>query len=140
LKGRLKMIIDDSGTHKPNTSAETNAFNQLNTLLGAANIKRQHMGNLQHNKMVVVDGPKIQAAVVGSTNHSWRGFYVQNNNAIILKGKNAVKLCMRAFDDYFAHDNVKGFSGTQSAIWNDLKLPGIDVKINFSPRSINNAV
>jgi phosphatidylserine/phosphatidylglycerophosphate/cardiolipin synthase-like enzyme len=83
------------------------------------------MGNLQHNKMIVVDGAKARAAVVGSTNHSWRGFYVQNNNAIILKGKNAVKLCMKAFDDYWANDNVKGFSGSASAVWNDLKL-GID--------------
>src|SRR6266404_831378 len=140
LKGRLKMIIDDSGTHKPKTSAETQAFDQLNTLLGAANIKRQHMGNLQHNKMVVVDGPKAQAAVVGSTNHSWRGFYVQNNNAIILRGKSPVKICIQAFDDYQAHDDVAGFSKTTSANWNDLGLGGIDVRIDFSPRSAKNAV
>jgi phosphatidylserine/phosphatidylglycerophosphate/cardiolipin synthase-like enzyme len=140
LKARVKMIIDDSGDHGPKTSAETSAFNQLKELIGADNIKRQHMGNLQHNKMIVVDGPTLQAAVVGSTNHSWRGFFVQNNNAIILKGKDAVKLCMQAFDDYFAHDDVKGFSGTTSAIWNDLKLKGIDAQINFSPRSKKNAV
>ena len=140
LKGRLKVIIDDSGDHRPKTSAETSAFNQLSRLIGAENIKRQHMGNLQHNKMVLVDGPKAQAAVVGSTNHSWRGFYVQNNNAIILKGKDAVKLCMKAFEDYWANDDVKGFSGTTSASWNDLKLSGIDAEINFSPRSKKNAV
>jgi phosphatidylserine/phosphatidylglycerophosphate/cardiolipin synthase-like enzyme len=140
LKGRLKVIIDDSGDHKPKTSAETSAFNQLTNLIGADNIKRQHMGNLQHNKMIVVDGPKSHAAIVGSTNHSWRGFYVQNNNAIILRGKNAVKLCLKAFDDYWANDNVKGFSESTSAVWNDLKLSGIDAQINFSPRSKKNAV
>jgi phosphatidylserine/phosphatidylglycerophosphate/cardiolipin synthase-like enzyme len=140
LKGRLKVIIDDSGDHGPETSAETSAFNQLTKLIGAENIKRQHMGNLQHNKMIVVDGPKAQAAIVGSTNHSWRGFYVQNNNAIILKGDDPVKLCMKAFEDYWANDNVKGFSGSTSANWNDLKLKGIDAQINFSPRSKNNAV
>jgi phosphatidylserine/phosphatidylglycerophosphate/cardiolipin synthase-like enzyme len=140
VNGRLRVIIDDSGDHKPKTSAETSAFNQLIKLIGADNVKRQHMGNLQHNKMVVVSSPKTQAAVVGSTNHSWRGFYVQNNNAIILKGEDAVKLCMTAFDNYFAHDDVAGFSATESATWNDLKLPGIDAQINFSPRSKENAV
>jgi phosphatidylserine/phosphatidylglycerophosphate/cardiolipin synthase-like enzyme len=35
---------------------------------------------------------------------------------------------------------VKGFSGTTSAVWNDLKLKGIDAQINFSPRSKKNAV
>ncbi|HYW73255.1 MAG TPA: phospholipase D-like domain-containing protein [Pyrinomonadaceae bacterium] len=140
LKGRVKVIIDDSGDHGAKTSAETSAFNQLSALIGAENIKRQHMGNLQHNKMVVVQGPKTNAAVVGSTNHSWRGFFVQNNNAIVLNGKDAVKLCMQAFDNYFAHDDVAGFSGTDSAVWNDLKLKGIDAQINFSPRSDKNAV
>jgi hypothetical protein len=140
LKGRLRMIIDDSGTHGAKTSAETQAFNQLKTLLGPANVKRQHMGSLQHNKMIVVDGPKAQVAVVGSTNHSWRGFYVQNNNAIVLKGKNAIKICMQAFDDYQAHDDVAGFGKSTSANWNDLGLAGIDARINFSPRSAKNLV
>jgi len=140
LKGRLKVIIDDSGEHKPPTSAETNAFNQLGKLLGAANVKRQHMGSLQHNKMVVVDGPKASGAVVGSTNHSWRGFFVQNNNAIILKGKAAVKLCGQAFDNYWANSDVAGFSQTSSADWTDLGLTGIDARIDFSPRSAKNVV
>ena len=43
---------------------------------GSQNVKRQHMGGLQHNKFIVVDGPKGQFAVCGSTNFSWRGFYV----------------------------------------------------------------
>jgi phosphatidylserine/phosphatidylglycerophosphate/cardiolipin synthase-like enzyme len=140
LKTRIKVIIDDSGDHGKTTSAETKAFNQLTGLLGAANIKRQHMGNLQHNKMVVADGPKVQAAVVGSTNHSWRGFYVQNNNAIILRGPNPVKICTQAFEDYWANDGALGFSKTASATWNDLNLTGIDAQIGFSPRSAKNAV
>jgi len=140
LKGRLRVIIDDSGEHKPRTSAETNAANQLGKLLGAANVKRQHMGSLQHNKMVVVQGPSAQAAVVGSTNHSWRGFYVQNNNAIILQGKNAVKTCMKAFGDYWANSDVAGFIKTTSANWNDLALADINAQVNFSPRSAKNAV
>ena len=70
--------------------------------------------------------------VVGSTNHSWRGFYVQNNNAIILKGKNAVKLCMKAFDDYWANDNVKGFSGSASAVGTTLNCQASTRRLIFA--------
>jgi hypothetical protein len=140
LKGRLKMIIDDSGDHKPSSSAESNAFDQLRALLTDANIKRQHMGKLQHNKIVVVDGPNTRAAVVGSTNHSWRGFYVQNNNAIVLRGKKPVKICMEAFDNYFAHDAADSFNQTISATRQSLGLPGINADIYFSPHSTQNAV
>jgi phosphatidylserine/phosphatidylglycerophosphate/cardiolipin synthase-like enzyme len=134
------MIIDDSGDHKPSSSAESNAFDQLRALLTDANIKRQHMGKLQHNKIVVVDGPNTRAAVVGSTNHSWRGFYVQNNNAIVLRGKKPVKICMEAFDNYFAHDAADSFNQTISATQQSLGLSGINADIYFSPHSPQNAV
>jgi len=140
LGGRLKIIIDDDGAHGEPGSGETKAAGRLATSAGAANVKRQHLGKLQHNKTVVVDGPKVQAAVCGSTNHSWRGFFVQNNNAIILRGKSPVKLFLSAFEDYWANDDVAGFGKTGSAKWNDVGLTGIDAQIGFSPRSKQNAV
>lgn len=140
LKKRLKIIIDDDGAHGKPTSAETAAEKRLKKSAGAANVKRQHMGKLQHNKTVVVGGPKVQAAVCGSTNHSWRGFFVQNNNAIILRGKEVVKLFQTAFEDYWENDDVAGFGKSGSANWNKLKLDGIDAEIGFSPRSKKNAV
>ncbi len=140
LNGRLKMIIDDSGDHKPDSSAESKAFGELRDLLTDANIKRQHMGKLQHNKMIVIAGPNTKAAVVGSTNHSWRGFYVQNNNAIVLFGNKPVNICMEAFDNYFASDDVNGFSQTLSATRQKLGLLGISADIYFSPHSPQNAV
>ncbi len=72
LGKRLRIIIDDDGAHGKPTSAETRAAKRLATSAGAENVKRQHLGKLQHNKTVVVNGPKVQAAVCGSTNHSWR--------------------------------------------------------------------
>src|SRR6185295_15729530 len=108
---------------------------------GADRVKRQHLGKLQHNKIIVVDGPKVQTAVCGSTNHSWRGFFVQNNNAIILQGKSAVKIFNDAFQAYWdAENEVAKFSGTRSAVWNNLGLKKIDAQIGFSPRSKKNAV
>ncbi|HTD89848.1 MAG TPA: phospholipase D-like domain-containing protein, partial [Burkholderiales bacterium] len=140
LGKRLKIIIDNEGPHGAAGSAETKAATRLAASAGAGNVKRQHMGNLQHNKIVVVDGPKVQTAVCGSTNQSWRGYYVQNNNAIVLSGKAAVKVFVTAFNNYWAHDNVAGFNVTASAKWNSLGLKGINAKIGFSPLSKNNSV
>ena len=141
LGSRLKIIIDDDGKHGLPQSGETKAATRLAVSAGAANVKRQHLGKLQHNKTIVVDGPTVQAAVCGSTNYSWRGFFVQNNNAIILRGKSVVKTFLAGFEDYWANENsVSGFGKTGSAKWNDLGLTGIDAQIGFSPRAEKNAV
>ena len=138
LGSRLKIIIDDDGAHGKPTSGETVSARRL--AAAGVQVKRQHMGKLQHNKFIVVDGPTVQVAVAGSTNHSWRGFFVQNNNAMILRGPKVAKIFMDAFDQYSAHDDVAGFAKTGSAVWNDLQLAGIDGQIGFSPRSKKNAV
>src|SRR6266850_5329647 len=120
LGNRLKIVIDDSGDHGTPESAETQAEARLRASAGDDHVRRQHMGNLQHNKTIVVDGPKVQAVVCGSTNFSWRGFFVQSNNALVLRGTNAVKLFLAAFDDYWTHGDVAGFGKTASA-----KLAGL---------------
>ncbi len=102
---RLKVIIDDSDAHGEPHSAETQAEEILSASAGTNNVKRQHMSNLQHNKTIVVDGPKVQAVVCGSTNFTWRGFFVQSNNAVVLRGKTAVKPFLAAFDDYWQNDD-----------------------------------
>jgi phosphatidylserine/phosphatidylglycerophosphate/cardiolipin synthase-like enzyme len=140
LGDRLKIIIDDSAAHGNPESAETQAEERLKASAGDDNVKRHHMSNLQHNKTIVVDGPKVQVAVGGSTNFTWRGFFVQSNNAVILRGKNAVKLFLAAFEDYWQNDDMKGFGQTASARWTDLKLSGIDAQVAFSPHSSQNAL
>jgi phosphatidylserine/phosphatidylglycerophosphate/cardiolipin synthase-like enzyme len=134
LKGlgkRLKVIIDDSGSHGEPGSAENQAADELEKMAEA--MKRQHMGGLQHNKTIVVDGPKVQAAVFGSTNFSWRGLYVQSNNAIVVRGAQAVKLGSAAFDAYWDHGDVAGFGHTDAALMHPLGLDGIDAQVAFSP-------
>jgi phosphatidylserine/phosphatidylglycerophosphate/cardiolipin synthase-like enzyme len=98
------------------------------------------MGSLQHNKTIVVDGPKVQTVVVGSTNYSWRGFYVQANNAIVLRGEAAVGLALQAFDAYWEHDDVAGFGHTAAAEMHDIGLAGIDAQIAFSPHTKDTAL
>ena len=98
------------------------------------------MGKLQHNKTIVVDGPKVQAVVCGSTNFSWRGFFVQSNNAVVLRGKNAIQPFLAAFDGYWANDDPSGFGKTAAAKWADLGVSGIDVRVAFSPHAKPNAL
>jgi phosphatidylserine/phosphatidylglycerophosphate/cardiolipin synthase-like enzyme len=138
LGPRLRIIIDDSEDHGKAGSAE----NQAAALLTAkgCSVKRQHMGNLQHNKTIVVDGPAGRRVVCGSTNFSWRGFYVQNNNALILDGAAAIKPFVDAFDDYWTNETPKAFGPTPpAAAWNSLGLAGIDAAVTFSPHAASNA-
>jgi hypothetical protein len=120
LGDRLKIIIDDSPKHKESGSRENQSESRLIASAGKDNVKRQHLGGLQHNKMIVVDSPVAGAVVYGSTNFSWRGFFVQANNALIVKSPNAVQLSVKAFDHYWNNETVGGFGQTESARWQDL--------------------
>ncbi|KAF0813548.1 hypothetical protein IGB42_01899 [Andreprevotia sp. IGB-42] len=140
LGSRLKIIIDNSGTHGPEHAAESQAAALLRASAGAAQVKRQHMGCLQHNKTILVNGPTVQAVVCGSTNFSWRGFYVQANNAVVLRGSQALQPFAAAFDAYWAHDAAADFGATTSASWVALGLDGIDAEVTFSPHGNDNAV
>ncbi|KGN81191.1 phospholipase [Porphyromonas gulae] len=138
LGERLSIIIDDSAEHKEHDSAESIAFEKLlSSTMGKA--KRQHMGQLQHNKTIVVNGSKVKAAVCGSTNFTWRGLYVQSNNVVVVRGEEAIKPFWDAFDHYW-NSSVPKFGKTSSALWNNLNLPKIDAQVSFSPHSKDNAL
>jgi phosphatidylserine/phosphatidylglycerophosphate/cardiolipin synthase-like enzyme len=137
LGSRLMIIIDDEGDHGKDTSAEKSA--EIHLLAKKCKVKRQHMGNLQHNKTIVIDGPEVKKVVCGSTNFSWRGFYVQSNNVMILEGESVVKPFLSAFNDYWNHETPKGFGPTNSAAqWTSLGLTGIDASVTFSPHAASN--
>jgi phosphatidylserine/phosphatidylglycerophosphate/cardiolipin synthase-like enzyme len=140
LGPRLRIIIDNSGSHGPATSGESQAAAILAGSAGAQNVKRQHVGHLQHNKTIVVDGPQLKAAVCGSTNMSWRGFFVQSNNAVLVHGASAIRPFAVAFDNYWEHGTPDAFGVTTSAEWTPLGLDGISAKVAFSPHSAANAL
>ena len=139
LKKRVWVIIDNSGEHKPADSAESQAEVRLSASSGGQ-VKRHHMSNLQHNKTIVVEGDKVNAAVCGSTNFTWRGQFIQSNNAIVVRGKSATRPFIDAFENYWENDFVKGFGPTDSTKWHDIKLAGIDAQVTFSPHSDERAV
>jgi hypothetical protein len=140
LKDRLKVIIDDSGEHHEAESAESIAAQRLMKSAGKDHVKRQHLGQLQHNKTIIVDGPKIKAAIGGSTNFTWRGMYVQNNHAVVVQGQSAIAPFHAAFEQYWSSDTVSDFGGSPAALWNDFGLKKLDARVSFSPHSKNNAL
>lgn len=135
LGNRLWVIIDDSKEHKAATTCESRAAERLAASAGADQVKRQHMGSLQHNKTIVVEGKVVKAALFGSTNFTWRGQFVQSNNAIVVRGKKAIQPFIDAFESYWVNGTVKGFGPTEPTRWHDLQLAGIDAQVTFSPHS-----
>jgi phosphatidylserine/phosphatidylglycerophosphate/cardiolipin synthase-like enzyme len=138
LGTRLRIVIDDSKDHQEEGSGENQAEERLIVSAGAGNVKRQHMSKLQHNKTIIVDSPTTHTVVCGSTNFSWRGFFVQANNAMVLQGASAVKLFLSAFENYWTQP--KDFEDSPAAEWNDLELPQIRARVAFSPHSPSNAL
>ncbi|NEJ19988.1 phospholipase [Rhizobium leguminosarum] len=139
LGPKLKIIIDDSASTKghgrPN-SPETRAAERLIASAGAANVKRQHMANLQHQKSIAVRGAGISTVLYGSTNLSWRGLYIQSNNSLAVQSDTAIEDYFTAFESYFTAKRADHFRASpSSAGWIDLGLDGVDAKVAFSPHS-----
>jgi phosphatidylserine/phosphatidylglycerophosphate/cardiolipin synthase-like enzyme len=134
LGSRLHAIIDNSGSHDGSSSAESAAEAQLKKSAGQKNVIRQHMRDLQHNKIIIVDGA-TKVVVCGSTNFSWRGFYVQNNNAMVLQGNTAVQAFTAAFQRYWNDDPQHKFETGDAKEWTPLGLAGIDAAVTFSPHA-----
>ncbi|MFL9898019.1 phospholipase D-like domain-containing protein [Paraburkholderia fungorum] len=140
---RLRIIIDDSksttNSHDRANSPESQAAARLQAAGGQ--VKRQHMGNLQHNKTVVVRG-QSSAALCGSTNFSWRGLYVQANNAVIVRGEQAADVFAQAFESYWGAASAVAFRKSPSATepWKPLGLSNTKAAATFSPHNPANEV
>ncbi len=134
--GRLRAIIDNSGAHAAASSAESQAAKRLSASAGAQNVKRMHFKNLQHNKVLIAkkNGEPVKV-LFGSTNFSFRGLYIQANNALVCYAPEAAALFERAFALAFA--NPSGFAADPiSTKWNLVQVPGKPlVHFCFSPHS-----
>ena len=141
LKSKLKVIIDDSSKKKEPASPESKAAARLKKTAGTANVKRQHMASLQHHKSIAVRGTGINKVLFGSTNFSWRGFYVQSNNAVVVNSKKAVDDYFKAFDEYFKASRADDFrKSTASAGWHTLGVDGLTAKVGYSPHNKKNGL
>jgi phosphatidylserine/phosphatidylglycerophosphate/cardiolipin synthase-like enzyme len=114
LGPRLRAIIDDSKDHKKATDAESIAAGRLSISAGADHIHRMHFSTLQHNKVLIVkrNGDPYKV-FFGSTNFSFRGLYIQANNALVFESKEVVSLFVEYFERAFAQP--AGFASTPLA-------------------------
>jgi hypothetical protein len=136
IGGRLRAIIDNSGDHKPATSAESQAAKRLRVSAGSENIKRMHFRNLQHHKVLIAKKNGVAFKVLfGSTNFSFRGIYIQANNALVLYAQDGADLFERVFERVF--QNSAGFADDPlSTKWHLVHVSGKpEVHICFSPHA-----
>jgi phosphatidylserine/phosphatidylglycerophosphate/cardiolipin synthase-like enzyme len=112
LRGRLRIVIDDSGTvkdgkkkgHNAASSAESKAAARLRASAGAAHVKRTHFQNLQHHKVFIARrNGRATEVLAGSTNFSFRGLYIQANNVLVFRQPAVAALYARVFDRAWQH-------------------------------------
>ncbi len=142
LGPRLRAIIDDSGAteegvkkgHVAGTSAESKAARRLRASAGPGRIKRTHFTGLQHHKVIIAkrNGQPFKV-LVGSTNFSFRGLYIQANNLIVIHAPEAAQLFEQMFEAAFAApDTFKDHPLAKK--WHVVQLPGKPtLHVCFSP-------
>jgi phosphatidylserine/phosphatidylglycerophosphate/cardiolipin synthase-like enzyme len=121
---RLRAIIDNSGEHKPDTSAESQAAERLEKSAGADHVRRMHFSGLQHNKVLIAkrNGEAVRV-LFGSANFSFRGIYIQANNALVFRSPEVAGLFEEVFD--LAFTNPKGFASNPVAKqWHLVQITG----------------
>jgi len=143
LGPRLRAIIDDSTEksktgivtgHGVTSSDESKSAKRLRTSAGKANVKRTHFGHLQHHKVFVARRNGVPFKVLaGSTNFSFRGIYIQSNNALVFDSAKVADFYGRVFDKAFADpDGFKAddLAGTWHLVSEADQPP---IRVAFSP-------
>ena len=133
---RLRAIIDDSASHGDASSAESQAAARLKKSAGSGAVKRMHFSRLQHNKVFIVKrNGQPERVLFGSTNFSYRGLYIQANNALLFHSQEASALFAKSFDLAFA--GGKGFAKDPlSSQWHLVQPGGLPVShFCFSPHA-----
>jgi phosphatidylserine/phosphatidylglycerophosphate/cardiolipin synthase-like enzyme len=130
---RLRAIFDDSSSqdkkgnitgHVTPNSPESKAAERLRQSAGAGNVTRTHFKNLQHNKVFIARRNGIPFRVLcGSTNFTYRGLYIQANNALVFDDKDIAGLYGKYFDIAFV--DTDGFTTNDLSLnWQMIKKEG----------------
>ena len=133
---RLRAVIDNSKDHKPDDSAESQAAARLAQSAGEDQVKRMHFSNLQHNKVLIAKrNGEAQRILFGSTNFSFRGIYIQANNALVFGSPEVAGLFEEVFE--LAFSNPKKFNAQPIASQWHMVQPagGPPVHFCFSPHA-----
>lgn len=112
LGPRLRIIVDDATAksktgvvsgHGAAASNESQAAARLAATAGADHVRRTHFSGLQHHKVFIASRAGVPFKVLaGSTNFSFRGLYIQSNNALVFADAGIAVLYQQAFEAAFA--------------------------------------
>lgn len=143
LGDRLRIIIDDSVStpdDKPPTGhgLPTSVESQVATLLAAAGaqVHRGHFRGLQHNKVLIAKrGDTAVRVLGGSTNFSYRGFFIQANNLYVFDNLQIAALFAEMFT--LAFDDMANFAKSDFAHnWHSVVTDaGPTIDLCFSPHT-----
>ena len=136
-KGRLRMILDDAGSHGKAGRYEAQ-FEQLfrEQATGASILERGHFAALSHSKVFIQLRKGIPVKVLsGSTNFSTNGIYVNANHVIIFDNPVIAKLYADVFAASLGKVLMQQFKNTKWAIDDhlvkELNMPGMTIR--FAP-------
>ena len=133
---RLRIVIDDSDGHARRGSAESRSATRLRASAGRSRVKRTHWKGLQHHKVLIArrDGQPVKV-LLGSTNLSFRGLYVQANNVLVFEGADAASLFGAVFDRAFT-DPLHFATDPIARQWHLVQPAGAPpVRFCFSPHT-----
>ena len=146
LGPRLRIVVDDSTAksktgvvsgHGTPESNESGAAARLAVTAGADRVRRTHFSGLQHHKVFIVSRAGVPFKVLaGSTNFSFRGLYIQSNNALVFADPGIAALYAQAFEAAFL--NPGGFKQLELAKkWQlaPVNASNVPVHVCFSPHS-----
>ncbi len=139
LGPRVRIVIDDSvgrnqSGHGAPDSPESETAARLRLSAGTGHVKRTHFHGLQHHKVFIARrNGQPWKVLAGSTNFSFRGLYIQANNALVFADPEIAGLYAQVFDAAFA--DPTGFKSTQLASkWHLVNKAGMPpVHLCFSP-------
>jgi len=133
-KKRLRIIIDNSGTHGKPGSEEEQGANRLIASAGPENVHRHKFFGLQHNKIFIAKrGEQAFKVLTGSTNFALRGLYIQNNNVLVFDHPGIAGFYANAFKEAFPKPD--GYRKKDvSSKWFEQDIPGLGkYSFCFSP-------
>lgn len=117
LGSRLRMYLDDSGTHVGAKALEPKAHTWLADQ--GAQVKVGHFQRFSHDKILIQKrGDTAVKVLSGSANFSVRGLYVQSNNIFVFDDPATAALYEQAFQQSW--DDPKAFASSPLAAgWHD---------------------
>ena len=99
------------------------------------------MGDLQHNKTIVVDGPHGSASCAARPTSAGAGSSCRPTTPSSCAARRRSSRSERAFDDYWEHGDAGAASGPPPRpSWHRLGLAGSTPQVAFSPHTSENAL